>query len=528
MTGAPAQAAARFQAGLAHRSAGRLAAALDCFSAVTALDPHDAMAHNACAAVFLDLKRPAEALASASRALEVAPAFAGAHSNRGAALRHLKRLSEALESCNRALMLQPDHFIARLNQAAVLLDLQRLPEALDAYDSAIRLRPDFAEAYANRAGVLQQLLRPLEALADCERALRVDPRSELAHVNRGGVLHDMAQFDAALESYAQAQRLQSDSRAFVNSAFIHLQRGQFGPGWELFEHRRQPGPGAGRESWPVPACQPGEALAGRTLFLYWEQGLGDTLQFCRYASMAAQRGARVLFSVQTPLREILGGLGPVELLGQDEMPHNFDLRCPLLSLPRVFGTSVTNIPAQVPYLAAAPERVAHWRARLGHAGFRIAIAWQGNPHKSIDAGRSYPLHMLKPLAALPDVRLISIQKGHGVEQLKELPPGMKVEQLGDEFDSGPSAFLDSAAVIAAVDLVITSDTAIAHLAGALGRPVWILLKYVPDWRWLLERRDSPWYPTARLYRQAQPGDWESVLRQVQVDVAEAAMMRRSR
>jgi hypothetical protein len=223
----------------------------------------------------------------------------------------------------------------------------------------------------------------------------------------------------------------------------------------------------------------------------------------------------VVFAVQGDLMRLLQGIGPdIGIVDRAADFRDFDYHTALLSLPLLLRTDATNIPARVPYLFAEPERVREWRARLGEDGFKIGICWQGNPHGEIDIGRSIALRNFEALARIPGVRLVSLQKFDGVEQLDDLPSGVRVESLGDSFDAGPDAFMDAAAVMESLDLVITSDTAIAHLAGALGRPVWTLLSYVPDWRWLLDRTDAPWYPTMRLFRQTRPGDWVGVMDEV--------------
>jgi tetratricopeptide (TPR) repeat protein len=510
----PDFAEAHFSRGTALRALGRLDDALASFDRGIALRPGDVPAHNARTAALLELQRPEAALVSSERAIALAPGSAAAHCNRAAALKELKRFDEALGSCDRAIALQADLLVAHLNRGAVLRELQRHDEALASYDLALELRPDCAEAYANRAIVLQDLQRTEDALASCERALALQPDLALAHVNRGSALHDLLRLDAALASYAEAARLQPDNaRAVFNAGLIHLQTGQYESGWQWHERRKKPHVSAGSGALPQPFWTGGEPLEGRTLLCCWEQGLGDTIQFCRYARLAADRGAHVVLLVQGALRSLLQGLHPaVEVFAEARLLPAFDLQCPLLSLPLAFGTTVESIPAAVPYLSAEPARVALWRERIGVEGFKIDICWQGNPSKAVDSGRSFPLRLYQPLSLLPSVRLISLQKGPGASQLSSLPAGMRVETLGAHFDLdlGPDAFLDSAAVMANMDLIISSDTSVAHLAGALARPAWIALKRVPDWRWMLDREDSPWYPTVRLFRQDRAGDWAGV------------------
>jgi hypothetical protein len=231
----------------------------------------------------------------------------------------------------------------------------------------------------------------------------------------------------------------------------------------------------------------------------------------RYLGLLQEKGAEVHFMVRKPLARLFAALTPkVTLLPDDAAPPPYDLYASLTSLPHLFGTTAETIPAPVPYLKAEPELAARWRKKIGKKGYRIGVNWKGKTGGQNDPFRSFPVAALAPLAAIPGVRLISLQKGDGVAQLDALPDGMKIETLGEDFDSGPDAFIDSAAAMEALDLVVTCDTSVAHLAGALGGKVWIALKHVPEWRWQTERGDSPWYPTATLFRQPRQGDWDSV------------------
>ncbi len=260
--------------------------------------------------------------------------------------------------------------------------------------------------------------------------------------------------------------------------------------------------------------------SGKTILVHWEQGLGDTIQACRYLKLLEQAGARVLFAPQKALRALMRSLSEsIEIVDADDASLAFDFHCPLMSLPLAFKTALHSIPAGGPYLSADPQRVERWASRLRGPGFRIGVAWLGSAFGA-SVGRSAPLAEFRRLAQTPGVRLISLQKGQAGEPLAEPPEGVKVECLGDGFDEGESAFLDTAAVMKVVDLVISVDTAAAHLAGALGVPAWVAVKSVPDWRWLLQRSDSPWYPTIRLFRQKSAGDWRGVFAEIESALAE--------
>ena len=265
-----------------------------------------------------------------------------------------------------------------------------------------------------------------------------------------------------------------------------------------------------------------EDIAGKTLFIEAEQGLGDTIHFCRYAPMVADLGAHVILSAQASLVDLLRTLDPrIEIVPAGAIPAEFDYHVALLSLPLAFQTRLDTVPAAIPYLRADPERMTRFRARIGGMGFKIGICWRGSYVANL---RSFPLSALEGVARLPGVRLISLQKGDGLEQLDNLPSGMAVERLGADF---PEDFSDTAAAMEAMDLIITCDTSVAHVAGALGRPTWMALRYGSDWRWLADRADSPWYPGMRLFRQPSYGDWEGLFRQVAAQLAETLAGRES-
>jgi tetratricopeptide (TPR) repeat protein len=501
--------------------------ALASYNRAIALKPDYAEAYSNRGLALVELKRPQDALASCDRAIELKSDYADAHSYRGIALYELKRTEEALASYDRAIALKPDDATTHSNRGVALKDLNRLGEALASSNRAIALKPDFAEAHFNRGCVLNELQRFDEAILSYDKAIALKPDYTDVHSNRGVALKEMRRVDEALASYDRAIALNPDHfDAHWNRSLALLLVGRLQQAWPEYEWRRQkPDWIAGRlcPTAPYRLWQVGDSIAGKTVLVSAEQGLGDTLQLCRYLKLLEARGARVVLVVQSKLRSILRTLSPtIEVLIWGEAVPATDYHCPLASLPLTFGATLENIPANVPYLKADSQRVERWRHRLGREGLRIGIAWQGQPGP-VDVGRSFAVSGFEEISQLSGVRLISLQKNLGSEQLARLPAGMKVETLGEDFDSGPDAFLDTAAVMESLDLVITSDTAIAHLAGALGRPVWVALQWVPDWRWLLDRPDTPWYPTMRLFRQSSRGAWGSVFRAMKQELA--AMVR---
>ncbi len=546
---------AYFQQAGALRDLGRFSEAVASFDQAIALEPNYVEAHTGRGIALGQLQRNPEALASFERAIALRPAAAELHNNQGNMLRRLRRLPEALASFERAIALQPGLAMAYNNRGLVLQALRRYEEAAASCERALVLQPDFADAH-NNLGVQQyELGRPAAALASWRRALELQPRmdgvhgnlsnalrdlelpeealaeSELGiredavsavnHCNRGNALFDLGRFAEAIASYDRAIELNPRyALAHFDKALCLLLTGEFAQGLPLYEWRKRLGSYAMRAS--SRAWLGEKDLAGKTLFIYADQALGDTIHFCRYAKLAAERGAQVVLAVQPQLRALLTGLGPtVRIVASGEQPQAYDFDCALMSLPLAFGTTLADIPAAVPYLSAEPVKALHWRQHLGDAGFKVGIAWQGSRNR-IDVGRSVPLEMFGRLARIPGVRLISLQKGTALDQLRAVAKDLRVEVLGEEFDAGPQAFLDSAGVMTHLDLIITCDTALAHLAGALGRPTWIAIKRVPDWRWLLDRADCPWYPSVRLFRQTHRGDWGGVFDAMQAELASLA------
>lgn len=509
----PLYAEAHMNRGLALQSLQRYEESLSSYDTVIALNPDWAGAYNDRGAALQKVQRHEEALASYGKAAALQPESADACFNQGNALLALQRWAEALAHYDRAISLEPGHVDAHFNRGNALLNLHQNNEALSSYEGAAVLRPDYADAFYNQGVALMRLEQHAEAVKRFERAIVLNPHHSDAYTNKGNALRNLQRYEEARANYDRSITLQSgNARARFCKAQLELGLGNFHSGWPLYESRwelEEVRPH--RRSFPQPAWLGSEPIAGKTILLHAEQGLGDTIQFSRYVLPLAERGAEVLFETPRAITRLLEGLkGGASIISAGAPLPAFDLHCPLLSLPGLMKTAVETIPARMPYLTAEAKLVAQWRDRLPPGGIRIGIVWQGNPLGTIDRGRSAPLASFAPLARLPGVRLVSLQKHHGLEQLDRLPAGMTVETLGPDFDSGTDAFVDTAAAIMSLDLVITTDTAIVHLAGALGRPVWVALKAVPHWTWMMGRNDSPWYPSARLFRQTSEGDWRDV------------------
>jgi hypothetical protein len=388
--------------------------------------------------------------------------------------------------------------------------MSRFEDAVASYERALAIRPDFAQALYSRGNALMALNRHDEAIASFERALAARPGYAEALNNRGAALQALNRHQEAIASYEQLLAIKpDDAGVHFNASLARLTLGDLLAGWKEYEWRWKSKHFTSRQrDFTQPLWLGRESLAGKTILLHAEQGFGDTLQFVRYAPAVARQGARVLLEVPGALRRLFEGFQGVErVIAKGESLPKFDCHCPLMSLPLAFGTTLQNIPCEVPYLSAPARRVEQWRQQLGTGTKpRVGIVWSGRLTHKNDHNRSIPLSALLPLAGA-GVELVSLQKEVRGDDLATLAQFGEIRHFGEELQD----FADTAALISLLDIVVSVDTAPAHLAGALGKPVWILLPYRPDWRWLLDREDSPWYPTARLFRQPAIGDWESVI-----------------
>jgi tetratricopeptide (TPR) repeat protein len=424
------------------------------------------------------------------------------------------RYEEALACYDHALAIRGDIPQIWNNRGRALRRLDHLDEAEQSLREALRLKPDFANAHNNLGVLLEYLGRFEEAEASVRAALRLQPERAVAHFHLGNILYDLGRAGEAAASYRTALRLQPEiSGLHASLGFALLLAGRFEEGWKEFESRWLTEPGVTlRPLWGVPSWD-GEAIGKRAILLVSaDAGHGDTLQFCRYVPQIAASAGTTILSVQPALMRLLSRLpGVSEIVTEGGRPSSFDLWCPLMSLPYAAGTTLETIPATTPYLTADPADVVHWRERLaGFAGPRVGLCWAGG-RSNLDRRRSITLDTLAPLGAVSGVQFISLQKGPPATQVARPPHGMELYDFTEELDD----FADTAALIDNLDLVISVDTAVAHLAGALGKPVWLLNRFDTDWRWLQNRDDSPWYPSLRLFRQPTHGDWPSVISRVQ-------------
>ncbi|HVM32658.1 MAG TPA: tetratricopeptide repeat protein [bacterium] len=490
---------------------GQPTAALEAFDRALGLDPSFFPAQTSRAQALEKLGRLEEALAGYEGALAVKPE-AWLFFNRGNVLRDLGRLEQAVESYGEALRVNPGQAEALANQGALYLRARQPLRALENFNRAVDLRPGDPDALNNRGNALRALGRPGEALADYDRALALRPGHPDSLNNRGIALQELGRVSEALAEYDKAIAGRPDfAFAYWNKSQALLLDGRFEEGWRLFEWRWKSATKEEARAFDRPLWLGGQSLAGKTILIWAEQGMGDILQYARYVPLLEKEGARVFFEVPAALlslsRTLPGGARVLEKGG--EVPP-LDFHCPLLSLPLAFKTTLQSVPGTVPYLSADPAQVEAWGRKLGaKTKPRVGLAWSGRPEHSNDHNRSIPLKDWAPLLNLP-LEFHSLQKDLKGEDLAFLQSSGRIRDhrdcLGD--------FSDTAALAANLDLVVSVDSSAAHLAGALGRPLWVLVPFAPDYRWLLKRPDNPWYPQARLFRQPKIGDWESALETV--------------
>ncbi len=496
------------------RALNRLIDALTSYDRALALRPDHTKALINRSNTLAGLKQFDEALVSYDRALILQPDNATVLTNRGNTLAEMKRFDEALVSYDRALILQPDNADILTNRGNTLAEMKRFDEALANYDRALAAQTDYSEAFSGRGNVLVSLRRFEEALIAYDGAFASRPNFAGALSNRGNALTEMARFGEAQTAYDRALALQPDfADAHWNEALLRLLTGDFARGWSKYEWRWEYGVVSGltKPNFPQPLWLGEGSIAGKTILLHSEQGFGDTIHFSRYVPLVAACGADVILEVQAPLQVLLTSLaGASKVIAKGNPLPDFDVHCSLLSLPLAFGTQLETIPCDQPYLTASPQALENWNARLGpKRAFRIGLVWSGNAGHRRDRDRSLRLQTLLPLLDI-GATFVSLQKEVRSDDAAILKDHSNIVDFADALED----FADTAALISNLDLVISADTSVAHLAGALGKPVWILLSYVPDWRWLLDRDDSPWYPTARLFRQNDTREWDSVIARV--------------
>ena len=501
--------------GLAFESLGRFEEAMAAYRQAVLLKHDYAEAYHNMGIALHSQGQFAAAIEKCKLALSFQPDYAQAYNTIGYALQMQEQFDEAIEAYQQAVRLKPDYAEAYNHLGVVLNAQKRYDQALDSYTKALQLDPDYIEAYNNIGVVWHAKGQFTEAVAAIEQALRINPEFAEAYYNLGNILKEQRKCAEAIKSYNQAIQLKPDyADAHWNLANTLLLNGDFTQGWQEYQWRQ-------KTRWknivyPHDHSEPrwdGSSFAGKRLFVHCEQGLGDTLQFIRYLPMVKALGGTVIFTLMQPLISLLDqfeGIDKLVVLSSDKPDVKFDFYISLMDLPAIFRTTLDSIPDSLPYVYADSTKSDYWRTKLDGPDFKVGIVWAGSPKHENDHNRSCMLKYFAPLASIEGVRLYSLQKDASATQLRQFPAEMVLANPAEEFED----FTDTAAVIENLDLVISVDTAIVHLAGAMGKSVWTLLPFAPDWRWMLDRDDSPWYPTMRLFRQEKWGDWDTVFARV--------------
>jgi tetratricopeptide (TPR) repeat protein len=533
------------------RDLGRHEEAIPNYREAIRVEPAFVKAYTNLGNVCKDLGRLGEAEAVHREAIRLKPDYAQAYHNLAIVLELQGRLAEAEANYRLTISIMPEFQDARIALARVLMNLDKLDEAVATLQSAeespkcldawikvadklrtqrrygeaivhiqrVLQKSPSAEAYNSLALVFSSQGRLSEAARSFRQALSLKPDYAEAHSNLGVALECQGDYAEGMREFNLALAIRPNfAHAQMNRALSLLRRGELERGWQEYEWRWACDDRKNKS--PSSPLWLGQPMPNQTILLLAEQGLGDTLQFIRYAAMVKQCCGRVVLQSQKPLLSLIAQCPGVDVfVAHDEPLPEHDCHLPLMSLPRVFDTTLAAIPAVVPYLFADDSLVAAWRERLADLnGFRVGIAWQGNPDYSCDIYRSAPLRYFAPLANVPGARLLSLQKGKGADQLRDVAADLRILSLSPEADVAAGPFMDTAAIMKNLDLVISTDTAIVHLAGAMGIPVWVALAAVNDWRWLETREDSPWYPTMRLFRQETWGDWETVFARIAAEL----------
>lgn len=503
-----------FEDGVRSHQEGRLDEAARLYGQVLATEPGHLNALHMLGVLEHQRGRNETAAGLIRRAIAIEPASAELHYNLGTVLRAMGRVDEAIGAFQRTTELRPQWAQAQNSLGLALEEAGRLAEAVDAYRRALAGQPGLAAARINLGVALRRLGELAEAITILRQAIDLEPGRPEAHCNLSMALRDNGEVDQAILAAREAVRLRPDDANFhFNLAFSLLLKGEFREGWAEFEYRAGKdkrlgaGPAARLPVWE------GRSLTGKRILIHAERGFGDTIQFARFVPLVARMGGRVVLQAHAELTRLLETLDGVEQVVAAGNPlPGFELRCPLLSLARHFVSEQSEIPNRVPYLRCDPMEAAAWRARLARDGsaLRVGLVWAGSPAHQNDRSRSIPLKELSALAGVSGLKLYSLQKGPAAAQVREQRNGLKLTDLGGELGD----FMSTAAVLENLDLLISADTSVAHLAGALGRPAWVMLPFAPDWRWLLGHTETPWYPTLRLFRQLRPGDWAGVVERI--------------
>ena len=492
--------------------------AIECYENTLNINPQHINSYCNHGVALTKLKKFKEAIISFDKALKLNSQHVDSYCNKGTVLIFLNKFEEAIMCLDKAIELDPQHVDSYCNRGVAFNNLDNIDEAIKNFKKAIDLNPYHVGSYSNLGSALTRLNKLNESLTILNNAIKIDPTHVGSYCNRGNVYSRLFKFKEANRDYDKCIEIDKNyADAHWNKSIVNLLTKNYQKGFSLYEWRWK------TKSLDSPALRNFSekiwlgnfSIKNKKIFIHAEQGLGDTIQFCRYLELIKNEGAYVILEYPKPLKKLLSSLSCVdEFVENGNELNNFDCHCPLLSLPLAFKTNLETIPKKIPYLYVNNERINKWKNFLGNQDFKIGISWQSKGNfNSIE--KSFPLIFFKNISKIPNIRLVSLQKNFGIEQLSSLPSDCKIQTLPADFDDGDNAFLDSAAILKCVDLFITCDSALGHLAGSLGTKTWLLLKHYPDWRWHLDDDFSPWYPNHRIFRQSIPGDWKGVFEQVE-------------
>jgi tetratricopeptide (TPR) repeat protein len=512
--------------GNALKKQGKNEEAKDQYIKALELNPDYVPAINNLANLLKDQGKLDEAITHYRKAVTLKPDLAEAFFNLGNAFKESDKFDDAIEQYYKAISINPEFADVHNNLGNILKKKKRYDEAVRHYNRAIRLNPRLAEAYNNLSDIYRAQSKFDKAVELSQKAIHIKPDLNLAYVNLGNIFLDQGNFSGAIDQYQKAIEKKPDlPDAHFNKGLVLLMRGELEEGWKEYKWRFQSteiSRQIGYRNLDIPKWD-GSPLQGKTILIKSEQGIGDQIQFARYIPLVKACGGRVIFECHKELMPLFDGYKGIDKLL--ERPYSCedgespDTCIQLLNLPGIFGTTLDTIFADVPYLRVDSEKIIKWKSRIDSKLFKVGIVWAGNPDHRNDQNRSCRLSDFAPLASIPGVVFFSLQKGGINENGAGQPPDMQVDDLGKNLGD----FYDTAAIIENLDLVISVDTSVAHLAGALGKPVWTLLPFIPDWRWMLNRKDTPWYPTMRLFRQPKQGDWKSAFVRVTKELEEYLM-----
>jgi len=498
--------------GIILEALGRLDDAIRAYQEAVSLRPDYAEAYHNMAVALLSGGNYASAVERSRQAVMLRPDYAQAYNTMAFSFEKQHLYDDAIENYKQALLLDPDFVEAYNHLGVVLNEKGRYTEAIDSFRNAIKRDPGYAEVYNNMGIALKELEEFNEAIANFERALQFDPNFAEAYYNLGNSLRDQGRCIEAISNFKKAISIKPDyAQAHWNLSLAYLLNGNYKEGWKGYKWRRNADlkiltdyHSTGKPRWD------GSSFESKRLLVHYEQGLGDNIQFVRYLPMVKNRGGTVIFETLKPLINLLRGFPGVdeivEYVPNRKEPLEYDVYTSLLDMPFIFGTTVETIPSQVPYIYADPSKARYWRDKLSGPGMKVGIVWAGSPEHGNDCYRSCSLKNFAPLGEIDRVRLYGLQKGQAARQVDEFAEIISVTNISENFND----FTDTAAAIDNLDLVISVDTSVLHLSGAMGKSTWALIPYAPEWRWMLNRQDSPWYPNMRLFRQPNWNDWDSV------------------